>query len=151
MQEVPLSPPANSNASVSNTIVAAADLETGGSKEAKIKMALDKLKESKQSDDESKSIPTKGDAREEPRHISKSEHRTESGGENSKERDRERERKRDIDRDREREKARDRDRGRDCDREQGRDETQRDRDKVKDRGHYSKDRTKDSGCFIYSL
>ncbi|XWS07907.1 hypothetical protein CRYUN_Cryun41cG0032400 [Craigia yunnanensis] len=141
-KEVPLSPPANNNANVSNTIVAAADLETGGSKEAKIKMALDKLKESKQSDDESKSIPTKGDAREEPRHISKSEHRTESGGEKSKERDRER--KRDRDRDREREKARDRDKGRDSDRERERDEIPRDRDKVKDRGHRSKDRTKDS-------
>ncbi|KAK6228158.1 hypothetical protein SCA6_000498 [Theobroma cacao] len=148
-KEVPLSPPANNNANVSNTTVAAADLETGGSKEAKVKMALDKLKESKQSDDESKSMPTEGDAREEPRHKSKSEQRTQSGGEKSKERDRERERERererDRERDRERAKARDRDRGRDSDRERERDETERDRDKVKDRGHRSKDRTKDSG------
>ncbi|XP_021295414.1 cyclin-L1-1 isoform X3 [Herrania umbratica] len=145
-QEVPLSPPANNNANASNTTVAAADLETGGSKEVKVKMALDKLKESKQSDDESKSMPTEGDAREEPRHKSKSEQRTQSGGEKSKERDREREkeRERDRERDRERAKARDRDRGRDSDRERERDETERDRDKVKDRGHRSKDRTKDS-------
>ncbi|XWS56466.1 hypothetical protein CRYUN_Cryun09bG0087700 [Craigia yunnanensis] len=78
--EVPLSPPANNNANVSNTTVAAADLEPEGAKEAKIKMALDKLKESKQSDDESKSMPIEGDAREEPRLKSKSEHRTESAG-----------------------------------------------------------------------
>ncbi|XP_012466804.1 cyclin-L1-1 isoform X2 [Gossypium raimondii] len=143
-KEVPLSPPANNNANVSNTTVAVADVETEGAKEAKIKMALDKLKESKQSDDESKSMPTTdSDAREEPRHKSKSEHRTESSGEKSKDRDRERER--DRERDRERAKARDRDRGRDSDRERERDETERDRDKVKDRGHRSKDRTKDSG------
>ncbi|TYI97493.1 hypothetical protein E1A91_D01G147300v1 [Gossypium mustelinum] len=143
-KEVPLSPPANNNANVSNTTVAVADVETEGAKEAKIKMALDKLKESKQSDDESKSMPTTdSDAREEPRHKSKSEHKTESSGEKSKDRDRERER--DRERDRERAKARDRDRGRDSDRERERDETERDRDKVKDRGHRSKDRTKDSG------
>ncbi|TYI97492.1 hypothetical protein E1A91_D01G147300v1 [Gossypium mustelinum] len=142
-KEVPLSPPANNNANVSNTTVAVADVETEGAKEAKIKMALDKLKESKQSDDESKSMPTTdSDAREEPRHKSKSEHKTESSGEKSKDRDRERER--DRERDRERAKARDRDRGRDSDRERERDETERDRDKVKDRGHRSKDRTKDS-------
>ncbi|KAH1121852.1 hypothetical protein J1N35_005012 [Gossypium stocksii] len=142
-KEVPLSPPANNNANVSNTTVAIADVETEGAKEAKVKMALDKLKESKQSDDESKSMPsTDGDAREEPRHKSKSEHKTESSREKSKDRDRERER--DRERDRERAKARDRDRGRDSDRERERDETERDRDKVKDRGHRSKDRTKDS-------
>ncbi|TYH87957.1 hypothetical protein ES332_D01G154200v1 [Gossypium tomentosum] len=142
-KEVPLSPPANNNANVSNTTVAVADVETEGANEAKIKMARDKLKESKQSDDESKSMPTTdSDAREEPRHKSKSEHKTESSGEKSKDRDRERER--DRERDRERAKARDRDRGRDSDRERERDETERDRDKVKDRGHRSKDRTKDS-------
>lgn len=144
LQEVPLSPPASNNANGSNTTVAAAaDQETEGAKEVKVKMAVDKLKESRQSDDESKSMPTEGDVREEPRYRSKSEHRTESGGEKSKDRDRER--------DRERPKARDRDRGRDSDRERERDEAERDRDKVKDRGHRSRERTKDSGCFIYSV
>ncbi|OMO81189.1 hypothetical protein COLO4_23726 [Corchorus olitorius] len=79
-KEVSLSPAANNNTNVSNT-TPAADLETSGSKETKIKLALDKLKEAKQSDDESKSMPTEGDARDEARHKSKSEHRTESGEE----------------------------------------------------------------------
>ncbi|KAK8531817.1 hypothetical protein V6N12_053278 [Hibiscus sabdariffa] len=76
-KEVPPGQLSNNNANASDANVIAADMETEGAKEAKIKMALDKLKESKQSDDESKSMPTDGDAREEPRHKSKSEHKTE--------------------------------------------------------------------------
>ncbi|KAE8684905.1 Cyclin-L1-1 [Hibiscus syriacus] len=142
-KEVPPGPLADNNVNAYDINVVVADVETEGGKEAKIKMCLDKLKESKKSDDESKSMPTEGDAREESRYKSKSEHKTESSGEKSK--DRERERERDRERDRERAKAWDRDRGRDSDRERERDETERDRDKLKDRGHRSKDRTKDSG------
>ncbi|KAK8638813.1 hypothetical protein V6N13_137222 [Hibiscus sabdariffa] len=76
-KEVPPGQLSNNNVNASDTNVIAAEMETEGAKEAKIKMALDKLKESKQSDDESKSMPTEGDAREEPRHKSKSEHKTE--------------------------------------------------------------------------
>ncbi|KAE8702578.1 Cyclin-L1-1 [Hibiscus syriacus] len=57
-KEVPPGPLADNNANASDINVVAADVETEGAKEAKIKMGLDKLKESKQSDDESKSMPT---------------------------------------------------------------------------------------------
>ncbi|GKV34104.1 hypothetical protein SLEP1_g42521 [Rubroshorea leprosula] len=107
MEAPETSPPANDDANFSKS----APLETDESKEAKIKAALDKLKDSKLSDDESKSKPIDGEAREELRQKSKSEHRTETSGDKIKERDRERER------DRCRAKARDRDRGRDSDRE----------------------------------
>ncbi|KAK8611115.1 hypothetical protein V6N13_131177 [Hibiscus sabdariffa] len=59
-KEVPPGQLSNNNANASDANVIAADMETEGAKEAKIKMALDKLKESKQSDDESKSMPTDG-------------------------------------------------------------------------------------------
>ncbi|GLT66854.1 hypothetical protein SLA2020_391980 [Shorea laevis] len=135
-REAPVSsPPANDDANFSKS----APLETHESKEAKIKAALDKLKDSKLSDDESKSMPVDGEAREELRQKCKSEHRTETSGDKIKERDRERER------DRDRAKARDRDSGRDANRERDPDETERYRDKVKDRDHRSKDRGRDSG------
>ncbi|KAJ9175571.1 hypothetical protein P3X46_014114 [Hevea brasiliensis] len=114
--------------------------ELGGSKGA-IKAALDKLKESKKSDDESKSA--NGEARDEPIPRSKSEHRAEASGDRSKDRDRDRDR--DRERERDRIKAQDRERSRDSDREREREETERDRDKSKDRSHRSKDRGKDSG------
>lgn len=144
-KEVPQSSPqANNNTTVPNEALAPIIPESGGSK---VKAALDRLKDSKKDDDESKSMPSDGEAREEPMQRPKSDHRTEASGEKSKDRDRERERERDRDRDRERErrKSRDRDRGRDSDRERDRDETDRERDKVKDRGYRSKDRMKDSG------
>ena len=124
-------PPTNDD---TNTPKAAID--AGGSKDALIKTALDKLKESKKSDDDSQSMPIEGDAREELK--PKTEHRTEASGERTKERER----------DRERSKGRDRERGRDSDREREREDTERDRDiKVKDRAHRSKDKGKDSGLF----
>ncbi|KAM7472736.1 hypothetical protein LguiA_010919 [Lonicera macranthoides] len=122
-------PPTNDD---TNTPKAAID--AGGSKDALIKAALDKLKESKKSDDDSQSVPIEGEAREEPK--PKTEHRTEASGERMKERER----------DRERSKGWDRERGRDSDREREREDTERDRDiKVKDRAHRSKDKGKDSG------
>lgn len=142
-KEVPQSSPqANNNTTVPNEALAPINPESGGSK---VKAALDRLKDSKKDDDESKSMPSDGEAREEPMQRPKSDHRTEASGEKSKDRDRERERERDRDRERERRKSRDRDRGRDSDRERDRDETDRERDKVKDRGYRSKDRMKDSG------
>lgn len=116
--------------------------ESGGSKGA-IKAALDKLKEAKKNDDESKSA--NGEARDEPIPRSKSELRTEASGDRSKERDRDRDRDRDRERERDRMKVQDRERGRDSDREREREETERDRDKSKDRVHRAKDRGKDSG------
>lgn len=120
-----------------------ASIETSGSKGALVKQAIDKLKESKV-DDDSKSTATEGEARDEPMLKSKSDRKVETSGESR----RERERDRDRDRDRERTKARDRDRGRDSDREREREEV--DRDKLKDRGHRSRDRTKDSGMLLTS-
>ncbi|KAG5549323.1 hypothetical protein RHGRI_014617 [Rhododendron griersonianum] len=139
-------PPANTDAGTPKTALAATNLESGGSKGAIIKAALDKLKASKRSGDDSESVPTGGEAREEPVPKSKSEHRTEASGERNKERDREKERDRDRNREREKErlKVRERDRGRDSDRERERDDSERDRDKVKERGYRSKDKGKDS-------
>lgn len=142
-KEVPQSSPqANNSTAVPNEALAPINPESGGSK---VKAALDRLKDSKKDDDESKSMPSDGEAREEPMQRPKSDHRTEASGEKSKDRDRERERERDRDRERERRKSRDRDRGRDSDRERDRDEMDWERDKVKDRGYRSKDRMKDSG------
>lgn len=94
-----------------------------------VRAALDKLKDSKKSDDDSKSMTIEDELREEPVVKSRSEPRTEGSGERIKERERERERL----------KSRDRERGRDSDREREREDADRDRDKVKDRRHRSKD------------
>lgn len=131
--------PANNDSTEPKAAPSGVNVESGGSKDI-TKVALDKLKESKKTDDESK--PAEGEAREELIPRSKSEHRTEASGDKSKERDRDRERERERDRI----KAQDRDRGRDSDRERERDEIERDRDRAKDRGrHRSKDRGRESG------
>ncbi|CAI0442838.1 unnamed protein product [Linum tenue] len=137
------SSPANNDAS-SKVTPSLISVETGGSKGTLvIKAALDKVKDSKKGDDESKN---EDDAtREVAIGRSKSEHRTTDGSsDRSKERDRDRERERET-----RMKAGDRDnRGRDSDRERDREESERGRDKSKDRGsHRSKDRGKDSGGY----
>lgn len=124
--------------------LAAANPGSGGSKDVLIRVAIDKLKETKKSDDEPTNAPVEGDAREEPMLKSYPEHRTEASRERNREREKERERERDRDRE-DRIKARDRDRGRDSDREWDREESERDRDKVKDHSHLSRDRGKDSG------
>ncbi|XP_041001537.1 cyclin-L1-1 isoform X1 [Juglans microcarpa x Juglans regia] len=121
---------------------AAVNLESGGSKDVLVRAAIDKLKESKKSEDEPKNMPVEGDAREEPMLKSNPEHRAEASRERNKERDRDRERERERE---DRIKVRDRDRGRDSDRERDREESDRDKDKVKDRSHRSKDRGKDAG------
>lgn len=156
-------PAATNDTSATKVDSAAASADSGGSKDALVKQALGKLKESKKSDDESKDMPVDGEGREDPMAKFKHELRSETSGEKSrdkerdrdkdrdkdrdreKERDRDRERDRERDKDREKLKSRDRERGRDSDRERERDETERDRDKVKERSHRSKDKAKDSG------
>ncbi|KAH7543162.1 hypothetical protein FEM48_Zijuj02G0153900 [Ziziphus jujuba var. spinosa] len=135
------SPQANDDASVSKAPPVAVNLESDGSKGSLIKVSINKLKESKKSDDESKSIPVEGDVKEEPVQKSKSDHRSEIGGERNKERESERERERE----RNSIKARDCDRGRDSDRERKRKQSEMDRDKIKEQGHRSRDRKKDLG------
>ncbi|KAH7513247.1 hypothetical protein FEM48_Zijuj12G0177000 [Ziziphus jujuba var. spinosa] len=71
------SPLANDDASVSKAPPVAVNLEYDGSKGSLIKVSVNKLKESKKSDDESNSMPVEGDAKEEPVHKSKSDHRSE--------------------------------------------------------------------------
>nr|DAD37891.1 TPA_asm: hypothetical protein HUJ06_008532 [Nelumbo nucifera] len=145
-QQVPKDGVPNGAAASSDTsatkVSTAPNSDSGGSKDALIKAALDKLKESKKSDDDVKSAPVEGAVREEPPSKLKVDHRQEVGGE----RNRERERERDRERERERSKARDRDRGRDSDREREREkDVERDREKIKERSHRSKDKGKDSG------
>ncbi|XP_030975211.1 cyclin-L1-1-like isoform X4 [Quercus lobata] len=125
-------------------VSAAINPESVGAKEVLVRAAIDKMKDSKKSDDESKNMSVEGEAREEPLPKSNSELKTEASRERNREREKERERERDRERE-DRIKARDRDRGRDSDRERDREETERDRDKAKDRSHRSKDRGKDSG------
>ncbi|KDP32550.1 hypothetical protein JCGZ_14762 [Jatropha curcas] len=103
--------------------------ESGASKRL-IKVALDKLNESKKSHDESR--PTGGEARDEPIPISKSEHRAEAIRNRSKDRDK--------DKDRETERDRIKERDRDSDRKSEWEETERYRDKAKDQSHRSNDR-----------
>jgi len=138
LQEVPQTSP------TANTELASAAVnpESSESKDALVRVAIDKLKETKKSDDEPKNMPLDGQARDESILKSNPEHRTEASRERNKERERERDRERE-----DRSKARDHDRARDSDRERDREETERERDKVRDRNHRSKDRGKDIGIF----
>ncbi|KAJ6767889.1 CYCLIN [Salix koriyanagi] len=70
--------PANNDSTEPKATASGVNVESGGSKDI-TKAALDKLKESKKSDDESK--PAEGDAREDLIPRSKSEHRTEAKSE----------------------------------------------------------------------
>ncbi|KAK7269278.1 hypothetical protein RIF29_22000 [Crotalaria pallida] len=133
-KDVPRSSPATDNdTSVPKGAHGEANNESTGGKGAIVK-----LKDSKKSDDESKSMATEGEAREESVPKSKSDRKMEASNETRRERDRDRDRERDRDR-----KSRDRDRGRDSDREREREEAERDR--LKDRSHRSRERAKDSG------
>ncbi|XP_051116478.1 cyclin-L1-1 [Andrographis paniculata] len=124
-----------------NTAKGSSNQEVG--KDELIKAALDKLKETKKSDDESRGTVGGGESREEAETKLVSDHKTDTSGERTKERERERETER------ERDKERPRSRGRESDRERGggggREDGDRDRDKVKDRGHRSRDKGRDSG------
>ncbi|XP_060168873.1 cyclin-L1-1-like [Lycium barbarum] len=98
-------------------------------REAVTKVALDKLKDSKKSDDYSKSMPSEGEySKGEPR---KTLYRTDGGAEKNKERERDRSER---ERDKERLKSRERDRGRE------RDDFDREREKSKKRSYHSRDK-----------
>ncbi|KAL2942264.1 Cyclin-L1-1 [Bienertia sinuspersici] len=145
-------PVASIDTSATKTV---SDADSGGSKDTLVKQALDKMRESKRSDDESKDTTTDGEGREDSIVKSKLELRTETSRERSRDRDRERER--DPERDRNREKDRDRERIRDREKQKSR-ERERERDSgrerervdtdrefVKERSHRSRDKAKDSG------
>lgn len=132
-QPVPKEGPASGPPTLddTNTIKVSPAAVNPDSKDALIKTASAKLKDSTKSDDDAQCIPVDGEFKDGP--VSKGkEYRTDASNERSRDRERERERERD------RHKVRDRERGRDS-------ETERDREKVKDRSHRSKDRGKDSG------
>ncbi|XP_061340857.1 cyclin-L1-1-like isoform X2 [Gastrolobium bilobum] len=129
------SPQADTETSAPKGTPGEANVESIGGKGAVVKLATDKLKDSKKSDDESKGMATEGEARDEPTVKTKSDRKMDASGEIRRDRDR--------DRDRDRTKSRDRDRGRDSDKEREREEAER--DKLKDRGHRSWERAKDLG------
>ncbi|KAM1353875.1 hypothetical protein ACFX2H_033303 [Malus domestica] len=132
-KEVPKNAPEATDDASNSKDPTAVNRESGGSKGVLVKLSVDKLKDSKESGDESKSMAVEGEAREDVNTKSKSERRVESSSDKSKDRERDRDRKR----------VRDRDRGRDSDRERDREEAERDRNR--DRSHRSRDRAKDSG------
>jgi hypothetical protein len=68
-----------------------------------VRVAIDKLKESKKGDDEPKNILVDGQARDEPMPKSNPEHKTEASRERNKEREKKKERVMDRERERERE------------------------------------------------
>ncbi|KAF6134029.1 hypothetical protein GIB67_038320 [Kingdonia uniflora] len=106
-------------------------LDSSDSKDPLIKLAMEKLKESKKIDGDTKSGLIEEDNKEVPVGKLKSDHKTSVGGERSN-------RERDKDK-----KPRDRDRGKDFDRER---EGEKDRDIIhKERSHRSKDKGKDTG------
>ncbi|KAL7196445.1 hypothetical protein ACSBR1_036458 [Camellia fascicularis] len=107
-------PPANNDTSTPKAAPATANLESGGSKGALIKAALDKLKESKKSGDDSESVPVEAEAKEEPDRLKV----------------RDRDRGRDSDREREREDI-------EREREKVKDRGHRSKDKGKDSGGHS--------------
>jgi cyclin L len=103
---------------------------------ALVKQASDKLNDARKSDDDSKGMAVERDVKDEPTLKSKPDRKMDASGDSHRDRDRERDRL----------KSRDRDRGRDSDKERERDEAERVR--LKDRGHRSRERAKDSGTFI---
>ncbi|XP_057736604.1 cyclin-L1-1 [Arachis stenosperma] len=157
-KDVPQSSPlGDADTAVPKGAAGEADIESVGGALAK---QIDKLRESKKSDDESKSAATEGGARDELTLKSKSDRKMEASGDIRRDRDRDRDRERDRDRDRDRDrerdrerererererdrtKSRDRDRGRDSDKEREREEIER--DKYKDRRR-SRERSKETG------
>ncbi|KAI3865284.1 hypothetical protein MKX03_037262 [Papaver bracteatum] len=132
-QQIPKEGSANGPAAgstVKGESALASNMESGGSKDLLVKVALEKMKE--KGDDDVNSAPHEGETSLKP----KVEQRIEGSGERSRERERER-----I-------KPRDSDRGRDFDREREREKVEREsRDKLKERSRRSKDRGKDSGGY----
>ncbi|KAH9311872.1 hypothetical protein KI387_026907, partial [Taxus chinensis] len=122
--------------------------ESSGGRDAIVKAALDKLKESKKSDDETRNVSVNGELREDSAvtKLKPANHRADCSGDRSKDRDKERSRPRDRERDREKDRERERDRGREFERDREREkELDREREKGKEKSHRSKDRNKDIG------
>ncbi|XP_021743952.1 cyclin-L1-1-like [Chenopodium quinoa] len=108
---------------------AAASVDTGGSRDALVKQALDKMKDSKRSDGESRDTANGSEGREDIMVRLKPELRTETSSVRNM--DTERDRYRDRDRDREKDRVRDRDRERDGNRDR-----QKSRDRERGRDSY---------------
>jgi hypothetical protein len=127
------SSPVNTETSALKGAPGEANIDLSGGKGALVKQASDKLNDARKSDDESKGMAAERDVKDEHTLKSKQDRRMETSGELHRDRDRERDRL----------KSRDRDRGRDSDKEREREEFER--AKLKDRGHRSRERIKDSG------
>ncbi|XP_019193854.1 PREDICTED: cyclin-L1-1-like isoform X1 [Ipomoea nil] len=120
---------------------ASAAMSQESGKDAVTRAPLEKAKESK-SDEESKSVPSEGEAKEEPGSKSITVHKAEAGGEKAKDQDKDRDRDKDRGRERKKERSKswDRDRGRESDREREREDIERERDRAKGRGYHSRDK-----------
>ncbi|AES97492.1 putative cyclin L/T [Medicago truncatula] len=106
-----------------------ANIDLSSSKGALVKQTSDKLNDARKSDDESKGTAAERDVKDELTFKSKSDRRVEASG--------------DLRRDLDRIKSRGRGRGRDSDNEREREEAER--FKLKDHGHHSRQRARDSG------
>lgn len=135
---LPKESPLNGNANdISTPKTSAANPDASSSKDALIKVALDKLKESKRNDDDTKSLPAETDAKEDLVAKPKGESKSDANIERNRDRERERLKARDHD---SRGRDSDRDsRGRDLDRDRER-ERELERDREKERRHRSKDK-----------
>ncbi|XP_057541219.1 cyclin-L1-1 isoform X2 [Amaranthus tricolor] len=133
-------PLTSGDASVTRMGSSVANVDSGGSKDTLVIQAVDKLKESKKSDEESKDTATDVE-KEDSMAKSKPELKIETN-DRSRNRDREKDRVRDRerarDRDREKHKSRDRERARDSDRERERDDSEW--EMGKERSHRSRDK-----------
>ncbi|XP_008812657.1 cyclin-L1-1 isoform X2 [Phoenix dactylifera] len=142
------------NGNINDTNTPKANSDASSSKDALIKAALDKLKESKKNDDDAKSVAAEGDAKEDPGEKAKDENKSDANLERNRDRERERSkarerdsRGRDSDRDgRGRDSDRDRERGRELEREREKERRHRSKDKgsghsEKSRHHSSRDRS----------
>ncbi|XP_010914382.1 cyclin-L1-1 isoform X2 [Elaeis guineensis] len=125
------------NGNINDTGTPKANPDASSSKDALIKAALDKLKESKKTDDDAKSVAAEVDAKEDPVEKVKDENKSDANLERNRDRERERSKARDRD-NRGRDSDRD-SRGRDSDRDRER-EKELERERDKERRHRSKDK-----------
>ncbi|KAG1326333.1 hypothetical protein COCNU_01G002670 [Cocos nucifera] len=142
------------NGNINDTGTPKVNPDASSSKDALIKAALDKLKESKKNDDDAKSVAAEVDAKEDPMEKAKDENKSDANLERNRDRERERSKARDRD-----SRGRDSDhdgRGRDSDRdrewekelERQRDKERRHRSKDKGSGHSEKSRRHSSRVFL---
>ncbi|CAA6654199.1 unnamed protein product [Spirodela intermedia] len=112
------------------------DLDATLSKEVRTRMSIDKLKETKKSDDDTKSVPGDGEAKDDLARKPKiGDHRSDIDGDRSREREKERPKARD--RERSREYDGERESSRDYDRARGSEKSERDKEKLRDRNRRS--------------